>query len=403
MTFMDVSTGPRARARALAPWLAATLIAGMFVGTTLVTPLYDLYRRDFGFGEVTLTLIYAVYVVGNVLALAFFGRLSDQIGRRRTALPAIGIGMLSTLVFLFARDTAWLFAARVISGFAIGIASGTGTAWVAELVGGRDKSRASLMASLANMIGLSVGAVLAGFLAQYAPWPLRLAFVVYLAMLVVLMIGVSFIEETVSRPRVLKEISLRPRIGVPRSIALKFIAPAATGFGTFALLGFYAALSPSILEHDLHQSNRAVGGGVVFELCIVAALTIIATRRLGSRVSMITGLMLLIPSLVLLVMAQAFASMPLLLAGTAFGGVAAAFGYRGSLQVVNEIAPAQQRAEVTSSYLLCCYVGNAIPVVGVGVISQVATPVIASTAFAATIAAFAIAALLTGSRYSRPA
>ena len=375
----------------------------MFVGTTLVTPLYDLYRREFGFDEITLTLVYAVYVVGNLAALAFFGRLSDQVGRRRTALPAIGVGMLSTLVFLFAHDTAWLFAARVISGFAIGIASGTGAAWVAELISGRDKSRASLMAACGNMVGLSVGALLAGVLAQYAPWPLRLSFVVYLAMLAILMWIVSSIEETVRQPRTFAEASLRPRIGVPRSIAAAFLAPAATGFGSFALFGFYAALAPSILQHDLHQGNRAIGGGVVFELCVIAALTVVATRHLGSRAAMKGGLVLLIPSLLLLVVAQAFASMPLLLAGTALGGIAAALGYRGSLQVVNEIAPAQQRAEVISTYLLCCYVGNALPVVGVAVISQLATPVIASSAFAVTIALFAVAALFTGHRYSRPA
>ena len=375
----------------------------MFVGTTVVTPLYDVYRRDFGFDQITLTLIYAVYMIGNLLALAFFGRLSDQIGRRRTALPAIGLGMLSTLVFLFATDTAWLFAARVISGFAIGIASGTGTAWVAELFGGRDKARASLMAAFANMVGLSVGALLAGCLVQYAPWPLRLVFVVYLAMLVVLMLVVRSIKETVRQPRAFREASLRPRIGVPRSIAAEFIAPAATGFGSFALFGFYAALAPGILEHDLHLSNRALGGGVVFELCVVAALTVIATRRLSSRGAMIGGLALLLPSLLLLVLAQALASLPLLLAGTAVGGVAAALGYRGSLQVVNEIAPGQQRAEVISTYLLCCYVGNGLPVVGVGVISQLATPVIASSTFAITIALFAIAALFTGSKYSHHA
>jgi hypothetical protein len=140
----------------------AALIGVSFIGTTLVTPLYVPYRQVFGFSEITLTLIYAVYVIGNLTALLFFGRLSDQIGRRRTALAAIGVGILSTLVFLFALDTGWLFVARMLSGFAIGIASGTGTAWLAELQGGRDKSRATLMASGANMAGLSVGAVLAG-------------------------------------------------------------------------------------------------------------------------------------------------------------------------------------------------------------------------------------------------
>lgn len=400
---MDDRRSARTRAGALAPWLAATLIAGMFVGTTLVTPLYDLYRREFGFDEITLTLIYAVYVVGNLLALAFFGRLSDQIGRRRTALPIIGVGILSTLVFLFATNTAWLFVARVISGFAIGMGTGTGAAWIAELYGGRDKARASLLAACANMVGLSVGALLAGFLAQYAPWPLRLVFIVYLLMLVFLMWVVSTIQETVHEPHRLSEASLRPRFGVPRSIVARFIAPAVTGFGTFALFGFYAALAPSILEQDLHEGNRAVGGGVIFELCIMSMVTLFATRRLSSRSAMKGGLVLLLPSLVLLVLGQALASMPVLLFGTAVSGVAVALGYRGSLQMVNEIAPAEQRAEVISIYLICCYVGNAIPVVGVAVISQLATPVIASSAFALTIGLFAVVALLSASRSPRQA
>jgi MFS family permease len=61
----------------------------MFVGATLPTPLYPLYREAFGFSAVTLTLIYATYDLGNLAALLFFGPLSDQIGRRATSLPLL--------------------------------------------------------------------------------------------------------------------------------------------------------------------------------------------------------------------------------------------------------------------------------------------------------------------------
>jgi predicted MFS family arabinose efflux permease len=382
----------------------ASLIAVSFIGTTLVTPLYVLYRKVFGFSEITLTLIYAVYVVGNLTALLFFGRLSDQIGRRRAALPAIGVGILSTLVFLFALDTAWLFVARMLSGFAIGIASGTGTAWLAELYRGRDKARATLMAAGANMAGLSFGALLAGCLAQYAPWPMRLVFVVYIAILVTLYFVLRSAPETIQRPvRSPHDVEMKPRVGVPAEIRARFIAPAATAFGSFALFGFYAALAPSILAQDLHETNRAIGGGIVFELCVVALAVLIVTRSLKSRTAMLSGLALLLPSLVLLVLAQSMASMPILLIGTALSGTAAALGYRGSLQVVNEIAPSDRRAEVISTYLICCYVGNSVPVIGVGVLQSVSTPIIASSAFALTIAMFAIVALLTGRDKNRVA
>ena len=67
----------------------------------------------------------------------------------------------------------------------------------------------------------------------------------------------------------------------------------------------------------------------------------------------------------------------------------AALGYRGSLQVVDQIAPEDRRAEVVSSYFVCCFIGNALPVIGVGVISAYAGMSFASTIFAGMIVLFA--------------
>ncbi|HYQ08819.1 MAG TPA: MFS transporter [Xanthobacteraceae bacterium] len=92
----------------------------MFVGAILPTPLYPLYRQAFGFSGVTLTLIYATYVLGNLAALLLFGRLADQIGRRAASLPAVAVGIASTIVFAAAQGTGWLFAARALSGFSTG-------------------------------------------------------------------------------------------------------------------------------------------------------------------------------------------------------------------------------------------------------------------------------------------
>jgi MFS family permease len=92
--------------------------------------------------QITLTLIYAAYVLGNLAALLLFGRLSDEIGRRRTAMIAMAIAIVSAVVFLFARGVAALYAGRILSGLAIGIGAGTATAWLAELVGRPRQSRA---------------------------------------------------------------------------------------------------------------------------------------------------------------------------------------------------------------------------------------------------------------------
>ena len=85
---------------------------------------------------------------------------------------------------------------------------------------------------------------------------------------------------------------------------------------------------------------------------------------------MLSGLALLLPSLVLLIVASAIGSMALLILATALSGISAALGYCGSLEVINQISPAEKRSEVVSSYLIACFAGNSVPVVGIGLISQ---------------------------------
>jgi len=52
-----------------------------------------------------------------------------------------------------------------------------------------------------------------------------------------------------------------------------------------------------------------------------------------------------------------------------------------------------------SIYFICCFIGNAVPVVGVGVLSSFAGSIVADIAFACTIAAFVVVALIFGLKY----
>jgi MFS family permease len=378
----------------------AAMVALMFMGSTLLTPLYSIYRETFHFSRVVLTLIYSAYVVGNLAALLFFGRVSDQIGRRPIALGAMALALVATALFLAATTTTWLFAGRILSGFAIGLASGTGAAWLAELDQTHDRAHAAFMVTAANFAGLALGPLVSGFLAQYAPWPLRLSYVIQLSALILVGLFVRATPETVRSARGWADLTLRPRVGIPGTILMQFVAPAVTVFGTMALIGFYAALLPSLLAERQHQTNHAVGGVIVFWLFAVAFAGVILSRRIGSRRAMLAGLGLLLPSLALLELAQLLRSMPVLLAGTTVAGLAAALGYRGGLQVINTISPEDRRAEVVSSYYVAGFVGNSLPVIGVGVLSSALGSLTAGAIFAITIGAFAVIALLVGRRYA---
>ena len=373
---------------------AATDLACMYLGSTLVTPLYVLYAREFGFSDLMLTLVFAAYALGNIASLFIFGRLSDQIGRRRTALPAIGVAVVATLVFLFANSTAWLFVARALSGLAIGMASAAAAAWVVDLTRDRKEQRGAAITTAAIFSGLAVGAIGGGLLAEFSPAPLKLPFVIYLVLLGVLAWLVSRATDTVKdRAESLDEVSLAPRFGIPREIRGRFVSPAATAFAAFAVSGFYVALAPSVLKREMDVTNLAIAGAIVCGLFVCAAATAMLTSGLKSRTAMLSGAVTMVPAVALLVAAQMLASLPLLVIGALVTGAATALGYRGSLQVVHEIAPKKHRAEVIASFKIVCFTGNAVPVIGVGVISTICSPGAATVTLAGVATVLAALAL----------
>jgi MFS family permease len=373
-----------------------SMIAVMFMGSTIVTPLYSLYAKQFGFSPIVLTLIYAAYVIGNLVSLFFFGGVSDRAGRRRIVLRAMGLAALSTGIYFFATATSWLFVARVLSGFSIGLAAGAGTAWLAEL-DADDRTRATLVAVGSNFAGLALGPLISGLIAEYAPRPLQLPFLIYMGLVAITALFIARSPETV-RNHADPGTPGRTSVAMPRSIRARFVAPAITAFTVFSLYGFYFSLAPSVLIDSLHQPNRAIGGAVVFELGLVSAATIIFTRRLASNTCMHLALALLLPSLALLIAAQARGSMPLLLSGTALSGISGALGYRGSLQVVNQIAPTDQRAGVSSVYFIVCFIGNSLPVIAVAALARAFDSLVADSAFAVTLAVLALGALAISMR-----
>jgi MFS family permease len=387
---------PAERSRPAVPcraafWLLTFVFAATMLGTTLPTPLYDIYQAQWHFSAAIVTVTFAVYAAGVLLTLLLTGRASDQAGRKPVLAAALGCSALSTVVFILAPNVGVLMAGRILSGFSAGLMTGTATATLTELIPASAARRASLVATAANMGGLGLGPLIAGLFAQYGPHPTVLVFQVYLAVLAVAGLCMFLVPETVSPRR-------RPAIrfaglGIPERGRGEFVAAGGAGFAAFSLLGLFAGLAPTFVASVLHEPNHAVQGAVVFGLLAVGTLTQLVLSRFGSRRVMMAGLGLFLAALPLIVVALAAASMTLFLAGTVVGGVAVGAVFLGSLATANRLAPPGQHGRTVSTFFVLCYAGLIIPVVSVGVATLFTGDFPAVLAFSILLAALSLFSL----------
>lgn len=350
--------------RRASAWRVALAFVVTMLGTTLPTPLYPLYQRRFGLSGLTTTVIYAVYAVGVVAGLLLVGSWSDQIGRRCMLLSGLVLSGMSAVLFLLAGDLWTLLAGRLLSGLSVAVFTGTATAALVDLAPVGRQRRASLLAASANTGGLGTGPLLSGVLAQYAPQPIRLCFLVDLALIVAAGVGIGRIGEPATGPR-----RLRPRLQrlrVPAPVRPAFIRAGIAGFAGFAVLGLFAAVSASFLAQVLHVRNHAVTGLVVLLAFGASSAGQVLSSALGERAALSAGCLGLAGGAGLVAASLAAASLPLLVAGAVAGGLSHGLVFRSGLAMVAAGSPPGQRAEVASSLFVTLYLGISLPVIGLG-------------------------------------
>jgi MFS family permease len=100
-------------------------------------------------------------------------------------------------------------------------------------------------------------------------------------------------------------------------------------------------------------------------------------------------------------LSDATSSVGLLLLGTALGGCGVGLAYRSSLEVINQIAPVDRRAEMISALFIVGNISISIPVIGIGLMATLlTTPLLANVIFAIVLAVLAGIGILLNIRYA---
>jgi MFS family permease len=120
---------------------------------TLPSPLYGLYRTRDDLSAFTITIIYAIFAGGTIVALLAGRFFAARVGRRGVMLGAVATMIAAAGLLAVWKDLPGLLIGRLLTGVAIGLAAGTAIVYLIEL-----RVRADPKASVvrARTIGTSV-------------------------------------------------------------------------------------------------------------------------------------------------------------------------------------------------------------------------------------------------------
>ena len=366
----------------------AIAYAGLYLAAGAPSPLFLQYQQAWGFPAGLLTIAFAAYALGLVVAILIAGSLSDFVGRRPVLIGGLVVEFGSMAMFLVAPNIGWLIGARVVQGIATGGVTSAFSASLLELAPGRAKKVAAIVAGAAPAAGLGLGALLAGLAVQFSTDASAVVFASLAGVMALGALVAIFSKETVTRQAGALR-SLVPRIRIPSAAGGEFAALIPVLLGSWMLAALFIGLAPTIINNIFNIHSGAVEGATVFIEPGIAAVSGFVLGRFAPRtVALIGGVGVLLGTAII-VAGIGVESLPLLWIGGAIGGVGFGASFSGALRLLGPFAAAHQRAELFAAVFLVAYLSFGIPAI---VLGQLVAPLGLLT----TVIGFGIATFVAG-------
>ncbi|MGW9267302.1 MFS transporter [Gordonia terrae] len=351
-------------------WLIAATYMMVLFASAAPSPLYPVYQELWGFSALTLTLVFAVYVLTMLLSLLTVGSLSDHVGRRPVLAVALVLLIASMVLFVVAQDVGTLLAARALQGLATGAAMGTLTATTVDL---QPSARiGSTIVGAAPAIGLASGVAVAGVLVEYAPAPRVLIYEIILGLFAALLIALLIVPETRERigfdSRRHLAGTLAPQVRVPREVRTVFLASVPALVATWSLGGLYLSLGSSVVSRVFGVDNHGAAGAILFVFFACAALTSLFITDRPSTVKAAYGLPALAAGVVISLAGVLAESLPLYIVGSIVAGSGWAATFLSAMDNITAATPPAQRGQVFSSVFVASYLAFSVPAVIAGIV-----------------------------------
>ncbi|MGW7488133.1 sugar porter family MFS transporter [Streptomyces sp. NPDC054786] len=367
----DPDAPPRGNARTAVLGASAVAALGGFLfgyDTGIISSALLYLAPEFGLSSGMQQVTVAALLLGAIVGVLVSGAVTDAVGRRRTLLAAAAVFTVGALGSAAAPDDTVLIAARFVLGLAIGTASLTVPAYIAEIAPKESRGRLVSLNQLMITVGIFVSYLVGyGFDDQHGwRWMLGLGCVPSLAMFA----GVLRLSEsprwllTHGRAEEARQVLRRTRTAEEADGEIREIQSLAAREATF---GYRDLLRPAmrpavLLGVVVAATNQLVGVNAV----IYYAPTMLKQAGFASSAAILSslgiGLVNMVLTAVALLLVDRVGRRPLLLGGT--GVVVLALVLLGALYLGNGGQPASSGLLVAA---LCLYIGAFAPSLGLAI------------------------------------
>ena len=358
-----IQPSPPSRHRAL--WALGGVYAVAIAASTAPSILYRRYQLEWGFSSGMLTLVYGVYALAVIVALLLIGSASDGRGRRPFIVASLSLLALSMLLFLLASSLWWLFLARIAQGLGVGVGISAVGSMMLDL---HPSGRVSAFVNQATSnLGIIVGALGAGALVDFAPWPARLTYLVLLVGFLVCVPVVLTLRETVAAPPAGRPVVRRPALPERRT---EFWLLSLGSISTWAVGGFYMSLGPSVSAEVLGSGRYTVNGLALAILGAGGLLAQLLFYGWSFKREMVVGTVLLSVGVACLLWSLWPRSAWLYFGGSIIGSMGWGLTAVGSFRSIVALSNPVRRAEVVAATYVVSYLALSVPAVAAGYASD---------------------------------
>ena len=339
----------------------AFVLLSFLAASSVPTPLYHLYQEAWHFSPATLTMVFGVYALSLLGALLTVGSLSDYLGRKPVILLALLLNMLAMLMFVYASDVGWLLAARVMQGFATGMATSVLGAALLD----NSRTQGALVNSVSPLLGMAFGALGTSLLVDYAPQPLQLAYEVMLLLFVLQAVVLVWLPESVSR-QAGALASLRPAMSIPVQARSTLWRVLPVDVAVWMAGGFFLSLAPSLVRAATGSTSNLLGGALVATLTMSGAAAIFILRNTAADKTLALGTAMLALGLGLILLATNSGVLAWFFIGTVVAGTGFGAGFLGAVRSVMPLAHAHERAGLMATFYVLSYLAFCVPAILAG-------------------------------------